>query len=137
VFVEQYRTAAGGRVMSNVAGGISWGESPLAAADRELREELALTGPVPFTYTLLAPKPLLATPGLTNERVFMVRAELRVASVRLPSVLALLHNKQAGVEAEGESIVTHVVPAQEARRFILAQPILDAKTLLSLGLAGL
>lgn len=137
IFVEQYRPAAGAQVISNVAGGLGWSESPLEAAGREVAEELGLDSSVQVEYALLAPNPVLATPGLTNERVHMVRAVIRISAVDYESFMSQFRGKRTGVEAEGESIVTHSVPASQARDFILSQSDPDAKTLLSLGLANL
>ena len=138
--VEQYRAAVGGRVLSNVAGGIDDGESVMAAAARELREELGVGEELSISYELLLRHPVLASPGITNERVHMVRATITVKASQLSPFLRSLQNKRTGVAEEGEEITTRVVAivvANEARDFIRRRQQPDAKTLLSFALAGL
>lgn len=140
VFVEQEREASGSRVFSNAAGGREWSETADEAANRELREELGLddTG-IKFGVALspLIPRPALASPGITNERVYMMRALVRVAPEDLETFLGELRGKKTGVTAEGENLTLTVLLADQAREFILRQPDPDAKTLLSLAYAGL
>lgn len=136
VFVEQNRPAAGSTVISNVAGGCDWMEPPTRAARRELIEELGLDGTVATCQiSPLFPRSVLATPGLTNERVHMMRGEVKVDD--LDAFIKQLHGKRTGVVEEGEALTLHVVPADEAYRFITEQPNPDGKTVLSLLLAGL
>lgn len=138
--VEQYRAAAGGRVLSNVAGGIDQGEGVMQAAERELHEELGLKKGLPISYELLLRKPVLASPGITNERAHMVRATITLKPAQLMPFVRSLKNKRTGVAAEGEEIITRliaVVAANEARDFIKRRAQPDAKTLLSFALAGL
>ena len=140
VFVEQDRPATGTRVISNVAGGREWDETALESAVRELGEELGLADlneGIETCVTYLLPNPVLATPGLTNERVHMMRADVRVSPDRIGGFLRKLRGKRTGVFAEGEDLTLHVIPAAEARAFIAGQPEPDAKTLLSLALASL
>ncbi len=135
VFVEQEREASGGRVFSNAAGGREWSETPREAANRELWEELGLDDTnIAFDaeISLLIPRPVLASPGITNERAYMMRAVLRVLPDNLEAFLEELRGKKTGVTAEGEDITLTLQPADQARDFILAQQDPDAKTLLSL-----
>jgi 8-oxo-dGTP pyrophosphatase MutT (NUDIX family) len=71
VLIRQYRPPAGGVVIEFPAGLVNDGESPEAAALRELREETGYHGRVlrslPIAYN---------TPGLSSERVHMVLAEV-------------------------------------------------------------
>lgn len=140
VFVEQERDAAGGRVFSNAAGGREWQETEDEAANRELWEELGLSRTsIKFDVelSLLIPQPVLATPGITNERVYMMQAVIRVMPSDLGLFLGELRGKKTGVTAEGEDLTLNVQPASRAREFILGQLNPDAKTLLSLAYAGL
>ncbi len=140
VFVEQEREAAGGRVYSNPAGGREWSETAAAASHRELREELGLESTdIRFDVELseLFAGTVLATPGITNERVYMMKATIWARPGDLDAFLEELRGKKTGVTAEGEDITLTVVPAQQAREFIFSQSQLDAKTLLSLGYARL
>lgn len=140
VFVEQERDAIGGRVFSNVAGGREWSETADEAASRELWEELGLDRTnIKFDVklSLLIPRPVLASPGITNERVHMMQAVIRVSPRDLQTFLEELRGKKTGVTAEGEDLALTVQLAKRARGFILNQPNPDAKTLLSLAYAGL
>jgi len=138
--VEQYRAAAGGRVISNVAGGIEEGEGVMEAAERELNEELGLRKGLPIRYELLMRKSVLASPGITNERAYMAQATITLKPDQLLPFVRSLKNKRTGVAEEGEEITTRlvsVVAANEARDFIKGRVQPDAKTLLSFALAGL
>jgi 8-oxo-dGTP pyrophosphatase MutT (NUDIX family) len=140
VFVEQEREAAGGRVFSNAAGGREWSEDPNEAANRELWEELGLDDTdIEFgvELALLVPRPVLASPGITNERVYMLKAVIQVAPEHADAFLQELRGKRTGVTAEGEDLTLTVQPAGDARSFVLGQLDPDGKTLLSLACAGL
>lgn len=140
VFVEQERDATGGKVFSNAAGGREWSETAGHAANRELWEELGLNSistPFGVNFSLLIPRPVLASPGITNERVYMIQATIDVLPQDLKRFLGELRNKRTGVTAEGEDLKLTVLPANQARKFILQQPNPDAKTLLSLAYARL
>lgn len=140
VFVEQDRDASGGRVISNVAGGREWPETAEAAARRELWEELGMndtSARLEFDITPLVPGHVLASPGVTCERVYMMCAVIHVVSADREMLLNELRGKKTGVTAEGEDLTLHVLPANQARSFILGQPDPDGKTLLALALAGL
>lgn len=140
VFVEQERDASGGRVISNAAGGREWSETADEAANRELWEELGLSDTnIKFgvELSLLIPRPVLASPGITNERVYMMRAVIQVLPRHFEAFLSEMRGKKTGVTAEGEDLTLIVQPASKARGFILDQSDPDAKTLLSLAYAGL
>lgn len=136
VFTEQYRDAIGATVVSNVAGGKNWSQTAEEAAAKEVREELGIDLQVKFSLKQLLPKPVLATPGTINEQVYFFQADIEVPPRRLKAFLDSLRNKHTGIAEEGESIILRLQPAAEARDFILAQKLPDAKTLLSLGYAG-
>lgn len=135
MFVEQFRPAAAAVVISNVAGGRKWTESPTKAAEREMTEELGIELST-VELVSLAPKPVLATPGITNECVHMFMATISVTG-STEAFLQEFKAKKTGVTEEGEEITLWPVPTDQARAFILRQSNPDAKTLLSLGLAGL
>ena len=140
VFTEQDRDAVGSAVVSNVAGGLVRGQTPEQAAQKELEEELGLQDVrTKFDVDIapLLPKPVLPTPGMINERTYMMLATISVAPKNITAFLNELRGKHTGVKEEGEHIKLHVVPAHDARRFITEQHNLDAKTLLSLGCAGI
>jgi len=140
VFTEQYRDAAGGMVVSNVAGGRKRTETIEETASHELEEELGLEGirkKFSVKLTSLLPAPVLASPGMINERTHMLQATIGVASRHITAFLNELRNKRTGVKEEGERIRLHVVPAHNVWPFITERRNLDAKTLLSLGYAGI
>jgi 8-oxo-dGTP pyrophosphatase MutT (NUDIX family) len=140
VFVEQEREATGGKVVSNAAGGREWSETVRRATERELWEELGLDNTnIQFEVELsgLIAGPVLASPGITNERVHMVKAVISVAPRDFGAFLEELHGKKTGVTAEGEELTLIVQPVDQARTFIADQQNPDAKTLLSLAFAVL
>jgi ADP-ribose pyrophosphatase len=69
VFVRQRRAAAGKDIVEIPAGLIDEGETPLAAAQRELREETGLRGGEWRELTAF-----WSSPGFTNERVWVFEA---------------------------------------------------------------
>lgn len=140
MFVEQERDAAGSRVFSNAAGGREWSETADEAANRELWEELGLDDTsINFDVELflLISRPVLANPGITNERVYMMQAVIQVRPDDIVAFLEELRGKKTGMTTEGEDLTLTVLPADRARSFILDQLDPDAKTLLSLAYAGL
>lgn len=136
LFVEQHREAIGETVISNVAGGCDWGESPLQAAAREVNEELDLQIEVQ-AISLLCAKPLLVSPGSTTEVSYMTMATIRLTPTELSRFVKQMHGKHAGLHDEGEHTIVYVVPASQARSFIDGQDFPDLKAQHSLKLAGL
>jgi 8-oxo-dGTP pyrophosphatase MutT (NUDIX family) len=139
-FVTQFRPAAWQTVISNVAGGIEEGEGVEEAARREVREELRLDDTVMFSMRFSMRRlanPVLASPGMINERTHLLQAVAQMDANALTTLLKELEGKQTGVKAEGEVLKTFTRPAAEALNFIKLQPSPDAKTLLSLSLANL
>lgn len=66
VLVRQNRPAVGGQVLELPAGMLEEGEQPLAAAQRELREETGLHGGEWEATTTI-----LTSPGFTDERIYL------------------------------------------------------------------
>jgi len=134
VFVAQYRPAISAFVMSNVAGGIEQGETVEGAAEREVRQEIGLEKSIKFSLERLQQKAVLASPGMINERTYLLKATIRVDTKRLAKLLKQLKGKRTGVKQEGEILKTCTRPDKRAMQFIESQPNPDAKTLLSLSL---
>lgn len=113
ILVRQYRYPAGKPLWELVAGGLEPGETPRAAAHRELREE---TG-----YRARRVRSLLSfypSPGILTERMFLVEARG-------------LTDSQAQPEEDERIRVARFTPAQ-LRRMVRARKIQDAKTLVGL-----
>jgi ADP-ribose pyrophosphatase len=66
MLVRQERPAVGGKVLELPAGGVEEGESPLATAQRELREETGLRGGDWFEAASF-----FTTPGFCDERIHL------------------------------------------------------------------
>lgn len=114
LLVEQYRHAVGKRLWETPAGKLEVGETPLACAQRELREE---TGHDAETWEELCA--FYTSPGFTNERMtlFLARDAFPVAST--------LDNKIASCRAFEQS---------ELGSLARTGGIEDAKTILALGI---
>ena len=108
--LRQYRVAIGGWVWEVPAGRINPGETPLAAARRELKEE---TGAEARDFTSLGS--ILSSPGFCDERLylFMMRADALAEPAREPY----------------EVIETHWFTREDIDRMITEQRIDDAKTI--------
>jgi len=143
VFVEQYRPAAGCVVVSNPAGVCRWGEDPIDAIRREIWEDLDLHHldfarfDPDYRIVGLTREPVVASPRVTSERSQLFRLTIEVRGRAFPRFLHLLEDRRTGVVVGGEQLRLRVVPIDEARIFIEAQPVLDAKALLSLDRARL
>ena len=104
VLIRQFRLPAHlatgkGDLIEIVAGRVEPGEAPVDAARRECTEEI---GVAPSALVELFG--YLTTPGITDEQVIVFLAA--VDASRVP--------ERAGAAAEGEQIVTIVVPIDEA-----------------------
>ena len=111
--VRQFRYAYGEALPEIPAGKLEKGEDPMVAAARELSEE---TGFEAEKLTLL--QVLYPSPGYTNEKIYIYRAE----------------GVRAGKEHldEGEFLNLELVPLEEALGMVRAGRIRDAKTVVAL-----
>lgn len=138
IFVEQYRPAVGGWVVSNVAGGIEWGENPDTSAHRELSEELEPSADVSYQLWPLRETPRKVTPGFVSERTWFFAAQFELPSREaLMEFVNSLQNKRTGVVEEGERIIVHAVPQQDVWQFLNKRPNVDLKTEFALKYAGM
>ena len=110
-FVRQYRHPVGGYLLELPAGGLEPGEEPMAAAKRELREEVGLLAE---RWTSLGS--FYSSPGFANERLYAFLAEG-------------LH-QVADDPDEDEELIVIRYPLD--RLFLDADEITDAKTLAAL-----
>lgn len=113
LLIRQYRYAAEGYLYEVPAGRLDPGESPIACAHRELREE---TG-----YTAERVEPLFTmftTPGFTDERIHLFLAS------------GLVEGESALESDEFVELVP--LPLSEAMRLLEEGQIQDAKTALAL-----
>ena len=117
LLVEQYRHAVGKRLWEIPAGKLEPGETPLACAQRELREE---TGHDAEAWEELCA--FYTSPGFTNERMtlFLARGAFPVASA-----------------LDSEIVRSQAFARHELDRLAAAGKIEDAKTLLALGILSL
>ena len=114
--VYQYRHAAGGMIYEVPAGVLEPGEDPAECAQRELDEEVQLRAD-----RLVALGPIFTTPGFTDERIWLFRAEGLRASTARPE--------------EDEYIEVVRIPVEEALAMCRDGRITDAKTICALHLA--
>lgn len=113
VLVEQFRYAVGERLLEIPAGTLHKGEQPLAAAKREIREEIGYAANRWEKLNIFYP-----SPGVTDEFVAIYRA----ADLK-PSKLAADFD---------EDIKMKVVRISDALRYIKEGRIRDAKTIIAI-----
>lgn len=113
ILVRQYRYPAAKVLWELVAGGLEPGETPHAAARRELREETGYRAR--HVRSLLSFYP---SPGILTERMFLVEALGLTPSEAQPE--------------EDERIRVACFTPAELRRMVRARKIHDAKTLVGL-----
>lgn len=113
LLIRQYRYAAGGYLWEIPAGRLDAGESPVACAHRELREETGCTAAsmVPLTA-------FLTTPGFTDEKIHIFMATGLTAG-------------ETSREAD-EFIEVVTKPLSEVLLMIERGEIVDAKTLVGI-----
>lgn len=114
VLVRQYRVAMDEPVLEIPAGKLERGEDPHAAAERELEEELGMTGRLQRIGSLLV------SPGYTDERIHLFVADDIVAGSRNPD----------GAEEHEAEIVR--LPLQRALAMVEDGQIVDAKSQIAL-----
>ncbi|MDH3517940.1 MAG: NUDIX hydrolase [Acidimicrobiia bacterium] len=116
LFVSQYRIAFGERMLEIPAGKLDRiGESPRAAAERELEEEIGASAPTLIPLGTLAP-----SPGYTDEVIHLFAAPSIVPGNRRPE----------GAEEHDANTVR--MPLTEAYRLVDAGEIVDSKTQIAL-----
>lgn len=109
LMIRQRRVGDGTLSLEFPAGMIDPGESPIAAAARELEEETGLRVD-PASLAPLWDKGLTGSPGLSDEAItfYAARVELDDAAFRA------LDGRAAGHAAEGERMTTALVTREEA-----------------------
>jgi len=113
VLVEQFRYAVGERLLEIPAGTLHKGEDPVAAAKREIREEIGYAANKLEKLDIFYP-----SPGVTDEFVIIYKA----TGLR-PSRLAADFD---------EDIKVKVVRLSDALRYIKEGRIKDAKTVIAI-----
>jgi len=111
--IRQYRHAAGGFIWELPAGKLDPGETPLACAARELREETGL-----LAGTLRDIGCILTTPGFCDERIYLFLAQDLTAGPQ-----------QLG---DNEVLTVESVPLPDALAMVASGEINDAKTIAGL-----
>jgi ADP-ribose pyrophosphatase len=111
--LRQYRHAAGGWIWEFPGGRIEPGESALASARRELREEAGVEA-----RQWQAVIDFYSTPGFCDERLFLFLA-------------SDLQQVSSATEAD-EVLEVHWLDMSETRQLVQAGEIKDAKTLIGL-----
>ena len=113
VLVEQFRYAVGERLLEIPAGTLNKGEPPLAAAKREIREEIGYAAGKLEKLNIFYP-----SPGVTDEFVVIYKA----TGLR-PSKLAADFD---------ENIRVRAIKLSDALRYIKEGRIKDAKTIIAI-----
>ncbi|MDD4879470.1 MAG: NUDIX hydrolase [Candidatus Omnitrophica bacterium] len=113
VLVEQFRYAVGERLLEIPAGTLHKGEAPLAAAKREIQEEIGYAAGRLEKINIFYP-----SPGVTDEFVIIYKA-----TGLKPSKLAADFD---------EDIKVKTVKLHDALRYIKEGKIKDAKTIIAL-----
>ena len=113
VLVEQFRYAVGERLLEIPAGTLNKGEPPLAAAKREIREEIGYAASKLEKLNVFYP-----SPGVTDEFVVIYKA----TGLR-PSKLAADFD---------ENIRVREIKMSDALRYIKEGRIKDAKTVIAI-----
>ena len=113
VLVEQFRYAVGERLLEIPAGTLNKGEPPLAAAKREIREEIGYAASKLEKLNVFYP-----SPGVTDEFVVIYKA----TGLR-PSKLAADFD---------ENIRVRAIKLSDALRYIKEGRIKDAKTVIAI-----
>jgi ADP-ribose pyrophosphatase len=114
--VYQHRHAAGGMIYEVPAGCLEPGEDPAECAKRELAEEVQLQAD-----RMIPLGPILTTPGFTDERIWLFRAEGLRPSDAQPE--------------DDEYIEVVRISVQEALAMCRDGRIVDGKTICALHLA--
>ena len=110
--VRQFRYAYGEEIYEIPAGKLNAGEDPEKAAGRELTEE---TGLIASRLVLLYT--LYPSPGYTNEKIYVYRAEGVMEGVQKLD--------------EGEFLDAEFLPVEEVKKMIARGEIRDAKTIVA------
>jgi 8-oxo-dGTP pyrophosphatase MutT (NUDIX family) len=116
ILVRQYRHASGKTMLEIPAGTLEEGESPVAAAARELEEE---TGFLPGKLEKLAH--FYVAVGYSTEVIHLY--------------LATDLEKRSASQEEDEAIETILMPLEEAVKMVSSNEIEDAKTIIGLLMA--
>ncbi len=120
LLIRQYRVGSGDFSLEFPAGMVDGDEAPATAAARELEEETGLSLPAD-SLTPLWDKPLLSTPGLSDESIWYYAATFELGG----AAYRALEGTQAGHVAEGEHITTTLMTFAEASAEITSlQPLL-------------
>ncbi len=105
ILVEQYRPPVNNYVLEFPAGLIDQGESALASALRELKEE---TGYIAKEKENSTSMPLYSSPGVTGETITFI--ELEVDEVNHGEVIQELE--------PSEDLTVHLIPIDELQQFL-------------------
>ena len=113
IFVEQFRYAYGETVLELPAGKRDGDEDPMVTARRELEEETGY-----FAHKLTFLGEVYPSPGYTNERLYLYRAEN-------------LEKRSSHLD-EDEFLSVRYIKEEKAKEMVMSGEIKDAKTLIAL-----